>query len=154
MFILLSGEIVKKITNIILILLKNLLILWLPILLIEETSLIKFIHDEGIVIFSVIISIICLIIYIKNYKNNKANINCYLYNIINTILLIISNIALGYCFFSLIDLNIFHQCLGTGWSCFLFGIEYIIIGFIYAIISIIILIIWLLIKLIKYLTKK
>ncbi len=144
----------KKVIYIISTLLKSLLLLWVPILLIEETFLLNYI-DAGIYVFSLIISILCLIMYIKTYKNiNKKQINCYLYNIINTILLVIFNIALGYLFLNLIDLNVFHQCLGSGWDCFLFGIEYLIIGIEYALFSVITLIIWLIVRLIKYLNSK
>ena len=144
----------KKVIYIISTLLKSLLLLWVPILLIEETFLLNYI-DAGIYVFSFIISILCLIMYIKTYKNiNKKQINCYLYNIINTILLVIFNIALGYLFLNLIDLNVFHQCLGSGWDCFLFGIEYLIIGIEYALFSVITLIIWLIVRLIKYLNSK
>ena len=144
----------KKVIYIISTLLKSLLLLWVPILLIEETFLLNYI-DAGIYVFSLIISILCLIMYIKTYKNiNKKQINCYLYNIINTILLVIFNIALGYLFLNLIDLNVFHQCLGSGWDCFLFGIEYLIIGIEYALFSVIALIIWLIVRLIKYLNSK
>ena len=144
----------KKVIYIISTLLKSLLLLWVPILLIEETFLLNYI-DAGIYVFSLIISILCLIMYIKTYKKiNKKQINCYLYNIINTILLVIFNIALGYLFLNLIDLNVFHQCLGSGWDCFLFGIEYLIIGIEYALFSVIALIIWLIVRLIKYLNSK
>lgn len=132
--------------------LKYLLILWIPILLVEETFIFDFVGAFGSIIISLILSIFTLIIYMKNYmKMNKEKINCYIYNIVNAILLAVSNIILGYLFIYLIDLNILHQCSGDGWSCFLSGIEYWLIGLEYAIISIIALIIWLIYKLIKYL---
>ncbi len=144
----------KKVIYIISLLLKNLLILWVPILLIEETFLFDYMGKEGSLIFSVIVSILCLIMYIKTYKKLNEKVNRYLYNIVNTILLVISNLLLGYFFIYLIDLNVFHQCMGSGWDCFLFGIEYLIIGFEYALLSVIILVIWLVVKLIKFLNSK
>ena len=65
-------EIVKKILYIIGSLLKSLLILWLPILLIEETFLFNYIiSDELVIIFSIIIIVLCLFMYIKTYKKIK-----------------------------------------------------------------------------------
>lgn len=142
----------KKITYMILSFLKYILILWIPILLIEETFLYDYFTPSGTLIISLLMSLICLISYIKDYKKiSKEKNNCYIYNIINTILLVVTNLGLGYLFLELIDLNIFHQCIGDGWACFLFGIEYLMIGFIYASLSVLVLIIWLLIRLIKYL---
>ena len=77
-----------------------------------------------------------------------------MYNIVNAILLVIFNLVLGYFFFYLIDINIFHQCMESGWECFLFGIEYVIIGFEYALLSVITLVIWLFIRLVKFLSSK
>lgn len=141
----------KKIQYMILSFIKYILILWVPILLVEETSLFNYINTLGSFIISVLMSFICLITYINDYKKIcKKKINCYTYNIINTILLVITNVALGYLFLEFIDLKIFHQCLGYGWDCFLFGIEYQLIGIEYAFLSVIILIIWIIIRLIKY----
>lgn len=135
--------------------LKYLLILWIPILLVEETFIFDFVGAFVSIIISLILSIFTLIIYMKNYmKMNKEKINCYIYNIVNAILLAVSNIILGYLFIYLIDLNILHQCNGDGWSCFLFGIEYWLIGLEYAIISILALIIWLIFRLIKHSKNK
>ena len=142
----------KKLGYILISLLKNLLILWIPILLIEETFLNNYILAVPLLIISVIICILCLILYIKSYK--KIKINYYLYNITNTILLVISNIALGYFFYYLTDIKVFHHCLGSGWDCFMFGIEYQLIGIIYAAFSIATLLIWLFVKLIKNLKSK
>lgn len=145
----------KKIINTIWSCLKYLLILWIPILLVEETFIFDVVGAFGSIILSIILSIFTLIIYMKNYmKLNKEKINCYTYNIVNTILLAVSNIILGYLFIYLIDLNILHQCSGDGWSCFLFGIEYWLIGLEYAIISILALIIWLIFRLIKHSKNK
>lgn len=143
----------NKIVDIILSFLKSILILWLPVLWVEETFLYNYIGDYGTFIFSIIAFIICLIVYIKTYKK-ETEINCYLYNIINSILLIITNIMLGYLFLYLIDLGIFHQCPGSGWECFLFGIEYIFIGFEYAFLTLLVLVIWLFVRLIKYFISK
>ncbi len=132
---------------------KCLLVLWVPILLIEETFLFDFIGSAGALICSLFASVLCLILYIKTYKKAKQErINCYIYNIINAMLLEIINLILGYLFLYFIDLNLFHQCTGDGWSCFLFGIEYGLIGMEYAILSVIILIIWLIVRLIKFLS--
>lgn len=145
----------KKLICILSVIFKSLLILWVPILLIEETFLLNFIGVNGSLIVSVIASILCLILYIKTYKKMvKEKINCYFYNIINTILLIISNLVLGYFFLYLMELNIFHQCMGSGWDCFLFGIEYMLIGLEYAFFSVVILVIWLLIRFVKFLYNK
>lgn len=139
----------------ILLLLKSLLILWVPILLVEETFLFNYVGPVGSLIISVILSILCLIMYIKTYKKiKKEKKNYYLYNIFNAILFIIFNLTLGYFFINLIDLKIFHHCVGSGWDCFLFGIEYLIIGFEYAFLSAIILVIWLFVRLIKFLKNK
>lgn len=144
---------VKKI-NYIISLFKSLIILWLPILLIEETFLFNYIGGVGSLILSVILSFLCLIMYIKNYKKVNENVNHYFYNGFNTLLLIISNIVLGFLFVNLVDLNIFHQCNESGWDCFLFGIEYFLIGFEYALLSIIVLVIWLFGRLIKFLNSR
>ena len=144
----------KKLIYIISLLLKSLLILWVPILLIEETFLFDYIGAEGSLIFSVVVSILCLIMYIKTYKKLDEKVNRYLYNIVNVILLVISNLVLGCLFLNLIDLNVFHQCMGSEWACFLFGIEYFIIGLEYALLPVIILVIWLFVKLIKFLNSK
>ncbi len=145
----------KKFISIISLLLKNLLILWVPILLIEETFLFNYLGSEYfLTLISIIASSLCLNSYIKTYKKVNGKINCYLYNIVNAILLVIFNLVLGYFFFYLIDINIFHQCMGSGWECFLFGIEYVIIGFEYALLSAITLVIWLFIRLVKFLSSK
>jgi len=134
---------------------KYILILWIPVLLIEETILLDYISPMGTLICSLLMSVLCLIVYIKTYKKAiKEGINCYMYNIINTILLGITNLGLGYLFLSLIDLKLFHQCGGYGWDCFLYGIEYLLIGIEYAILPVIILIIWLIVRLIKFLSTK
>ncbi len=145
----------KKLIYMILSFFKYILILWVPILLIEETFLLDYIDVIGTFICSLLMSVICLIIYIKTYKKAmKEGINCYIYNIINTILLGITNLVLGYLFMILIDLNLFHQCVGYGWDCFLFGIEYWLIGIEYAILPAIILVIWLIGRLIRFLKIK
>ena len=142
----------KKVTYIISSLLKSLLILWVPVLLFEETFLYDYIWTEFAFIISTFAIIFCLIMYKKSYKKlNKEKMNCYLFNIVNTILLVISNLILGYLFLRLTDLKIFHHCVGTGRECFLFGIEYLIIGMEYAFFSVIILVIWLFVRLIKFL---
>ncbi len=143
----------KKLMDILSSLFRSILILWIPILLIEETFLYEYISYYGLFIISIIAAIICLIIYIKKCKK-ITKINCYLYNIVNTISIAVTNIALGYLFFYFIDKGIFHQCGGTGWDCFLFGIEYIFIGFEYAALSLCILVIWLFIRLIKHIIAK
>lgn len=145
----------KKLIYMILSFFKYILILWIPILLIEETFLLNYIGVMGTLICSLLMSVLCLIIYIKTYKKAiKERINCYMYNIINAVLLGITNLVLGYLFISLIDLNLFHQCVGYGWDCFLFGIEYLLIGIEYAILSTIILIVWLIVRLIRFLSAK
>lgn len=139
----------------IIILLKCILILWGPILLIEETFLFDYISSAESFICSIIISILCLIMYMKTYKKvKKEKINCYIYNIANTILLVIMNVALGYLFTNLVNLKLFHHCMESGWDCFLEGIEYLLIGLEYAFLSIIILIVWLFVRFIKFLNTK
>lgn len=142
-----------KLNCMILLFLKYILILWVPILLIEETFLFNYIGVSGTLICSLLMSVLCLIVYIKTYKK-ITKVNCYKYNIINAILLGITNLALGYLFIELIDLNLFHQCVGDGWACFMFGIEYLLIGIEYAILSVIILIVWLITRLIKFLITR
>ena len=143
----------SKLISIILSFLKSIVILWLPILLIEETFLYDYIGSFFLV-FSIIASIECLIVYIKTYKKNVVKVNCYCYNIVNAILLIIINVVLGYFFLYLIDIGVFHQCKGSGWDCFLFGVEYLFIGFEYAFLTLIALVIWLLVRLIKFLNSR
>lgn len=135
---------------------KYLLILWVPILLIEETFLLEFVSEGGSFICSIIMFIVSLYIYITTYikKIQDKAINRYKYNIINTIILGIINVALGYYFMHLIYIGVFHQCKGSGWDCFLFGLEYLIFGIEYALLPVIILIIWLIVRLIKYLNTK
>lgn len=72
----------------------------------------------------------------------------------NAIVLGIINVALGYTFIHLIDIKFFHYCKGSGWDCFLYGLEYLLIGIEYAILPAIVLIIWLIVKLIKFLSNK
>lgn len=145
----------KKVLDTVSLLIISLVILWVPILLIEETFLFDYIGAVGSFITSFILIIIGLFIYISSYKKiGKEKVNCYLYNIINTIILAISNVALGSLFFKLIESGIFHQCMGEGWDCFLFGIEYFFIGYEYALVAVVILVIWLIVKLIKYLIAK
>lgn len=143
----------NKVIDIMASLLKSILILWIPILLIEETFFYEYIGPQGSFIFSIIASILCFIVYKKGYKK-VDRIDCYFYNIINAILLVITNVILGYFFLYLIDIEVFHQCTGSGWDCFLFGIEYLFIGFEYAFLSIIVLVIWLFVKLIKFLNYR
>lgn len=131
--------------------LKYLLILWIPILIIEETVLFDYISSGGSLIFSVLSSLICLLTYIKDYKRiDKNKVNIYIYNVSNAIILSLSNLSLGYLFINLIDMQIFHQCMGQGWDCFLFGIEYLLIGIEYVILAVIALIIWLIIRFVIY----
>lgn len=145
----------KKYALLLLSYLKYLLILWMPILLIEETILLDYVGNMGSFICSLLMSILCLIMYIKDYrKKQKEKINCYIYNGVNALILGVSNYALGYLFMHLIEINIFHQCLGSGWDCFLFGIEYWLIGIEYSILIVISLIIWLIARFIKYLGIK
>lgn len=137
--------------------LKIILILWIPILLIEETSLFNIVDKTGISFICTIPSfMISFYIYVITCtkKVQDKSINCYKYNIFNTIILGIINIFLGYYFVHLIDIGIFHQCPGSGWDCFMFGIEYLIFGIEYALLSAIILIIWLIVKLIKKIKLK
>ncbi len=142
----------NKLISILATFLKCIFILWIPVLLFEESFIYEYLGYIGAFIASIIATILCLIVYIKAYK--KVSFNHYLYNIANAILLAITSVIFGYLFLYFIDIGIFHQCGGTGWECFLFGIEYLLIGFEYALLSIIILVIWLFVRLIKYIINK
>lgn len=148
----LEKSIMKKYIYMILNDLKYLLILWLPILIIEETILFDYVSSVGAFIVSILASLIGLFIYIEDYKRiDKNKVNRYIYNIANVIILGLSSLSLGYLFVNLVDMQVFHHCMGQGWDCFLFGIEYLLIGFYYASFTLIILIIWLIVRFIKHL---
>lgn len=125
------------------------LLLWIPIIIFKEVFLIEnFLHLLYVTVFLFILAF-----YRYKYIYKKAieyGVNCYAYNIINTILSIIVNFAMGILCIYLIDLKIFHQCPYTGLSCLGFDLEYVFIGIEYGALSIVTLVGWIIYRFIKF----
>lgn len=105
---------------------------------------------SGIIILIILLTIYFIYSgrYIKNNNMNSIKFNIMLFSLWSA-----SSILITYGLISLVDNKILHVCQGSGWACFLNGIEYAVEGLFMIALVILILCIKILLFLYKYITK-
>ena len=132
------------------------LLCWGIFIICDENKYISQSSAESLAIISgIIMLVILLVIYfisVNKYIKNK-NMNSIKFNVILFTLWSVTSILITFGLNSLVDNKILHVCQGSGWSCFLNGIEYAVEGFFMIALVILILCIKIIIVLYKYITK-
>lgn len=130
---------------------------WGIFILCDESKFISQSSSEGIATISGIILLISLLIIYFIFANNiikKHSMNSKKFNIFLFISWVITSILVMFVLISLVDNKYLHVCQGSGWDCFLNGIEYGLQGIFMVILAILILIINLIIKFYRFITKR
>ena len=132
------------------------IICWGLFILCDENKLIsQTLSEEIAMITGIIVLIVLLIIYFifSNKYIKKNNLDSKKFNILLFIIWIISSISIMFVLFNLVENEYLHVCDGSGWDCFLNGIEYGIEGILMIFLAILILIIRIIIMFYKYIVK-
>lgn len=133
------------------------LISWGLFTLIDENTFVSQSIAENIAFtVGLIIQVIILVIYFiyTNKGVKKTNLNLIKYNIFLFILWNAISILITTGLVYLVNNGYLHICQGTGWDCFLNGIEYMLYGLSMIVLSLLILLIDVIIIIYKYIVKR
>lgn len=108
------------------------IISWGIFILVDESPFIIKSNAEMISIWIGIFLLLILILLYFIFSKKviiKNNLNSLAFNINLLVLWVIFSIMGIYVTLKLVDMRVLHYCGGTGWDCFLNGIEYGLFGF-------------------------